>query len=88
MKFDGGYGGQNGLCDIVVYLGYGKYYCLCIGIGYLGYKDWVMLWVLGKLLVLDEDVIFVGILCVLDVLLLVVVGQFDKVMQQLYMVGL
>lgn len=49
LKIGGGYGGYNGLCDIVFYIGL-NFYCLCIGIGYFGLKECVLGYVLSKVL--------------------------------------
>lgn len=84
FKFDGGYGGQNGLCDIICLLGYGRFYCLCIGIGYFGYKDCVVLWVFGCVGKDDDVLIGYVINDVIDVLLLVVKGDYSEVMKCLY----
>lgn len=52
FKLGGGYGGYNGLKDIISKLGNNfNFYCLCIGIGYLGDKNKVVGFVLGKLFV-------------------------------------
>src|SRR3546814_1821933 len=48
LKFDGGHGGQNGLRDIIAYLGHGGFHRLRIGIGHPGHKDRVTPWVLGR----------------------------------------
>jgi PTH1 family peptidyl-tRNA hydrolase len=87
MKFDGGHGGQNGLRDIIAHLGHAKFHRLRVGIGHPGHKDRVTSWVLGRPSEKDEDAIIDGIAGALDVLPLVVDGQFDKAMQQLHTPG-
>lgn len=58
FKLGGGYGGYNGLKDIISKLGNNfNFYCLCIGIGYLGDKNKVVGFVLGKLFVSEQKLI-------------------------------
>lgn len=84
LKFDGGHGGQNGLRDIVAHLGHAKFHRLRIGIGHPGHRDKVTPWVLGRPSVKDEDAIVDGIACALDVLPLVVTGDFNEAMKRLH----
>ena len=84
LKFDGGHGGQNGLRDIIAQLGHGRFHRLRIGIGHPGHKDKVTPWVLGRPSAQDEEIILAALGRALDVLPLVVAGQFDKAMQQLH----
>jgi PTH1 family peptidyl-tRNA hydrolase len=84
LKFDGGHGGQNGLRDIFAHLGHGKFHRLRFGIGHPGHKDRVTPWVLGRPGKTDEDAIIGAVGAALDVLPLVVRGEFNEAMKRLH----
>src|SRR5688500_4030274 len=87
LKFDGGHGGQNGLRDMFAHLGHGRFHRLRLGIGHPGHKDRVTGWVLGRPSANDEAAIIEAVARSLDVLPLVVAGQFDEAMKQLHTAG-
>jgi PTH1 family peptidyl-tRNA hydrolase len=84
LKFDGGHGGQNGLRDTIQLLGHGKFHRLRIGIGHPGHKDRVTSWVLGKPGKDDEILIGHAVDDAIDVLPLVVTGDFNEAMKRLH----
>ena len=84
FKFDGGHGGQNGLRDIFAHLGHGAFHRLRLGIGHPGHKDRVTSWVLGRPGVADEEAILGAVGASLDVLPLVVRGEFNEAMKRLH----
>ena len=84
LKFDGGHGGQNGLRDTFAHLGHGKFHRLRLGIGHPGHKDRVTSWVLGRAGAQDEQAILGGVGAALDVLPLLLGGEYDKAMQRLH----
>ncbi len=84
LKFDGGHGGQNGLRDIFAHLGHGQFHRLRLGIGHPGDKDRVTSWVLGRPGVADEKAMIGAVGEGLDVLPLVVRGEFNEAMKQLH----
>ena len=84
LKFDGGHGGQNGLRDIFAHLGHGKFHRLRLGIGHPGHKDRVTPWVLGRAGVADEQAIIDAVGAALDVLPLIVDGEFNEAMKRLH----
>jgi PTH1 family peptidyl-tRNA hydrolase len=84
LKFDGGHGGQNGLRDIFAHLGHGKFHRLRLGIGHPGHKDRVTPWVLGRPGAADEAAIIGAVGTALDVLPLVVAGEFSEAMKRLH----
>jgi peptidyl-tRNA hydrolase, PTH1 family len=87
LKFDGGHGGQNGLRDLFSHIGHGRFHRLRLGIGHPGHKDRVTGWVLGRPSTNDEASIIDAVARSLDVLPLVVAGQFDEAMKQLHTAG-
>src|SRR5262249_21883695 len=87
LKFDGGHGGQNGLRDIFAHLGHGKFHRLRLGIGHPGHKDRVTSWVLGRPGIADEKAIIDAVASSLDVLPLVVAGEFNEAMKKLHTGG-
>jgi len=84
LKFDGGHGGQNGLRDIFMHIGHGKFHRLRFGICHPGHKDRVTPWVLGRASVADESAILGAIGDALDVLPLVVAGDFNEAIKRLH----
>ena len=84
LKFDGGHGGQNGLRDTFAHLGHGKFHRLRLGIGHPGHKERVTPWVLGRPGVADEEAIIGAVGMALDVLPLVVRGEFNEAMKRLH----
>ncbi|HEX7770191.1 MAG TPA: aminoacyl-tRNA hydrolase [Dokdonella sp.] len=87
LKFDGGHGGQNGLRDLFAHIGHGRFHRLRLGIGHPGHKDRVTGWVLGRPSATDEAAIIDAVARSLDVLPLVVAGQFEEAMQRLHTAG-
>lgn len=83
LKFDGGHGGQNGLRDIMAQLGHGRFHRLRIGIGHPGDRDRVTPWVLGNPSAADENAMLDAIARALDVLPLMVAGEFNEAMKRL-----
>jgi PTH1 family peptidyl-tRNA hydrolase len=84
LKFDGGHGGQNGLRDTMRVLGHGRFHRLRIGIGHPGHKDRVTPWVLGRASLADDALIERAIADALDVMPLVVQGNFMDAMTRLH----
>ena len=84
LKFDGGHGGQNGLRDTFAHLGHGKFHRLRLGIGHPGHKERVTPEVLGRPGVADEEAIIGAVGMALDVLPLVVRGEFNEAMKRLH----
>lgn len=84
LKFDGGHGGQNGLRDLFAHIGHGRFHRLRLGIGHPGHKDRVTGWVLGRPSKIDEDLMLDAIARSLDVLPLVVAGEFEAAMKKLH----
>src|SRR5689334_15290130 len=84
LKFDGGHGGQNGLRDIFAHVGHGKFHRLRLGIGHPGHKDRVTPWVLGRPGVTDENAMLDAVGASLDVLPLVLRGDFNEAMKRLH----
>lgn len=84
LKFDGGHGGQNGVRDIVAQLGHGRFHRLRIGIGHPGDRNRVTPWVLGNPPQADEDALLDAIARALDVLPLMVAGEFNEAMKRLH----
>lgn len=84
LKFDGGHGGQNGLRDIFAHLGHGRFHRLRIGIGHPGHKDRVTPWVLGRPSAQDEQALLDAISSGLDLLPLLMAGEFNEAMKRLH----
>jgi PTH1 family peptidyl-tRNA hydrolase len=84
LKFDGGHGGQNGLRDTMRVLGHGRFHRLRIGIGHPGHKDRVTPWVLGRASLADDALVERAIADALDVMPLVVQGNFMDAMTRLH----
>ncbi len=84
LKFDGGHGGQNGLRDTMRLLGHGRFHRLRIGIGHPGHKDRVTGWVLGRPSPEDDILIGRAIDDALDVLPLVMQGDYMDAMTRLH----
>jgi PTH1 family peptidyl-tRNA hydrolase len=87
LKFDGGHGGQNGLRDLFVHIGHGRFHRLRIGIGHPGHKDRVTGWVLGRPSAADEAAMLEAVARSLDVLPLAVGGEFNEAMKTLHTSG-
>jgi PTH1 family peptidyl-tRNA hydrolase len=83
LKFDGGHGGQNGIRDIMAQLGNGQFHRLRIGIGHPGDRTRVTPWVLGNPSAADEDAMLDAIARALDILPLVVAGEFNEATKRL-----
>ncbi len=83
LKQGGGHGGHNGLRDIAGQLGT-DFARLRLGIGHPGSKDLVLASVLGKPTAADREAIEAAIHAALDILPLIVAGDFTKAMNQLH----
>jgi PTH1 family peptidyl-tRNA hydrolase len=84
LKFDGGHGGQNGLRDIMAQLGHGRFHRLRLGIGHPGDRNRVTSWVLGNPSAVDEELMIDASTRSLNVLPLVVAGEFNEAMKRLH----
>jgi len=85
LKKGGGHGGHNGLRDIIEKLGGEKdFYRLRVGIGHPGHREKVLGHVLGKASQQDQQLIEKSIASALDVVSLLINGQFSLAMQQLH----
>ncbi len=84
LKFDGGHGGQNGLRDIIMHLGHGRFHRLRIGIGHPGRKDQVTPWVLGRPSKADEVAIHGAIAAARAVLPQLLAGRLAEAMKTLH----
>ncbi|MGH8214695.1 MAG: aminoacyl-tRNA hydrolase [Rhodanobacteraceae bacterium] len=84
LKFDGGHGGQNGLRDIMAQLGHGRFHRLRIGIGHPGDRNRVTPWVLGNPSPTDEDAMLDAIARALNLVPLMVAGEFNEAMKRLH----
>ena len=84
LKFDGGHGGQNGLRDIMMQLGHGRFHRLRLGIGHPGHRDRVTPWVLGRPSAQDQDAMLDAIASARSVLPLAVAGKFSEAMKALH----
>lgn len=83
LKFDGGHGGQNGLRDIIAQLGHGRFHRLRLGTGHPAVREQVVSWVLGNPSAVDEDAITDAIARALEVLPLLVAGDFNEATKRL-----
>jgi PTH1 family peptidyl-tRNA hydrolase len=84
LKFDGGHGGQNGMRDLFAHVGHGRFHRLRLGIGHPGHKDRVLGWVLGRPSIADEQAILDAVGRSLDVLPMIVAGEFERAMKVLH----
>lgn len=84
LKFDGGHGGQNGMRDLFAHVGHGRFHRLRIGIGHPGHKDRVLGWVLGRPSAADELLMLEAIERSIDVLPMLVRGEFEAAMRLLH----
>ncbi|WHZ20548.1 MAG: Peptidyl-tRNA hydrolase [Rhodanobacteraceae bacterium] len=87
LKFDGGHGGQNGIRDIIAQLGHGRFHRLRIGIGHPGDRNRVTPWVLGNPSAVDEELMLDAIARALDLLPLLVAGEFNEATKRLHTNG-
>ena len=86
LKFAGGHGGHNGLRDIVNHLGK-DFYRLRIGIGHPGERNQVVNYVLKNPSKSDLDLIADAGTRAMNILPILLSGQFEKAMQQLHTKG-
>ncbi len=84
FKTDGGHGGHNGLRDIISHLHSREFHRLRIGIGHPGDKDDVTDYVLKRPSSSDAEKINEGIENALDVLPLILAGDFQNAMSRLH----
>jgi PTH1 family peptidyl-tRNA hydrolase len=84
LKQDGGHGGHRGLRDVEAHLGSGAFTRVRIGIGHPGDRDAVTPWVLGRPGPDDERAIRDAIQRALDVVPMVLAGDFEKAATQLH----
>lgn len=85
MKKGGGYGGYNGLCFILVYIGL-EYWWLCLGIGYLGDKKFVFNYVFGDFVKVDQEWLELFFLEIVDQFVLLVDGKDSQFVNKLIFV--
>lgn len=85
LKKDGGDGGHNGLRDIIAALGGNRDFLrLRIGVGHPGSADKVIDYVLKKPSSGDKRMIVAAINNAIDLVPVIVAGEFEKVMNQLH----
>ena len=84
IKKGGGNGGHNGLANIVSHLGTSEFYRLRIGINHPGGSHQVLKHVLGKMHKEEEAELVKGFPEVLNVLPLIINGNFDEAMNHLH----
>jgi PTH1 family peptidyl-tRNA hydrolase len=84
LKQGGGHGGHNGLRDIVAKMGGSDFMRLRVGIGHPGDSKQVSSYVLSRASAEDERLIEASLDDALDVLPLVVSGEFQKAMNALH----
>jgi len=84
LKQSGGHGGHNGLRDVEAHLGSRDFTRVRIGIGHPGDRDAVTPWVLSRPGRDDESAIRDAIERALDVMPMVLAGDFDKAATELH----
>lgn len=84
FKTGGGHGGHNGLKDIIHHLHTREFHRLRIGIGHPGQKDDVVDYVLHRPSLDEEKKIRTAIDDALDVVPMLVAGEFEKAMSKLH----
>lgn len=84
LKQNGGHGGHNGLRDVELHLGSRAFTRVRIGIGHPGDRDAVTPWVLSRPGAEDESAIRNAIERVLDVMPMVLAGDFEKAATRLH----
>ncbi len=84
LKTGGGHAGHNGLRDIIANLQTKNFHRLRIGIGHPGHRELVVDYVLGKPSPSDKKLIDEAIFSSLEVLPLVICGDFATAMQKLH----
>src|SRR3990167_5001867 len=84
LKFSGGHGGHNGLKDIVARLNSHDFYRLRIGIGHPGHRDAVSDYVLARPSKLERQQINEAMHASIQVLPLLLTGEFEKAMHALH----
>lgn len=84
FKTDGGHGGHNGLKDIIHHLHSREFHRLRIGIGHPGHKDHVVDYVLNRPSSEEEKKIRLSIDEGIEVLPLIIAGDFEKAMNRLH----
>jgi peptidyl-tRNA hydrolase, PTH1 family len=84
LKQGGGHGGHNGLRDLIQALNSQVFCRLRIGIGHPGHKDKVLDYVLAKPSKPEHELIEHGLADAIDIIPLLLQGQFAQAMQQLH----
>lgn len=84
LKTGGGHAGHNGLRDIISCLQTKDFHRLRIGIGHPGNRELVVDYVLGKPSPVERKLIDDAIVRSLDVIQLIICGDFAKAMQKLH----
>ncbi len=84
LKTGGGHAGHNGLRDIIACLQTKDFHRLRIGIGHPGTRELVVDYVLGKPSPTERKLINEAITRSLDILPLVINGEFAQAMQKLH----
>jgi PTH1 family peptidyl-tRNA hydrolase len=83
LKFDGGHAGHNGLRDIIQHLGTNKFYRLRIGVGRPTHNKEVVDYVLEPPSRNEREQINLSLQKTHEVLPLILIGEYQKAMQQL-----
>lgn len=84
LKTGGGHAGHNGLRDIIACLQTNNFHRLRIGIGHPGHRELVVDYVLGKPQQAEKNLINEAIISSLDILPLIIAGDFAQAMQKLH----
>lgn len=84
LKFAGGHGGHNGLRNIIEQLGTNSFHRIRVGIGHPGDKTRVLNYVLGNPCVSEATAIQTAINKAIDVLPIIIQGDFQKAMYLLH----
>lgn len=85
LKKGGGHGGHNGLRDTIAALGSREFYRLRIGIDHPGHRDQVVDFVLSRPSQEEEQKIRNAIDRAADQLPLLLLGEYDRIMNSLHM---
>lgn len=84
LKTGGGHAGHNGLRDIITHLQSNAFHRLRLGVGHPGHRDLVVDYVLGKPAAKDRELIDAAITRAIDILPVIVIGDFATAMQKLH----
>lgn len=84
LKKSGGHGGHNGLRDMIAHLGSKDFYRLRLGIGHPGHRSKVVNYVLHNIAKDQQELVDITIAESIDIIPMLLNGQFDQAMQQLH----